>query len=192
MLTEMHHSLLPYMGGIQAPYAITSFDNVHLSATAVLGSLEKPESMRNNFFHQIGRIAPGTLAMSMIIIPALRIVTFIAGRYSLRRTVGVANKERMPIIGFRTQQMPILYALAQLAVMRVFADQCIEWFKDTNFRPKVRHGFGVILKTVFIQMAQRSIPELVERCGAQGLFQHNQICDADVGTPVHEPMWIRH
>lgn len=186
MLTGLDHSLLPYMGGIQAPYAITSFDQVHLSSAAVLGGLEKPENMRNNFFHHIGRIAPGTLAMSMIIIPALRIVTFIAGKYSLRRTVGVANKERMPIIGFRTQQTPILYALAQLAVMRVFADRCIEWFKDMSFRPEVRHGFGVILKTVFIQMAQRSIPELIERCGAQGLFQHNQICDADVSLPFHE------
>lgn len=171
------------MGGIQeAPYAITSFDHVPLPSTAVLGGLQKPDNMRDNFFHQIARISPGTLAMSMIMIPALRIVTYITGKYSLRRTVGVANKERMPIIGFRTQQLPILHALAQLAVMTPFANQCIEWFKDTSFRPEVRHGFAVILKAVFIQMAQYSIPELVERCGAQGLFQHNQICDADVSA----------
>jgi acyl-CoA oxidase len=171
--------LLPYMGGIQAPYAITSFDNVALPRASVLGSLDRPASMRDNFFHQISRIAPGTLAMSMIMIPALKIVTYITGKYSLRRTVGVANKERIPIICFRTQQMPILHALAQLAVMTPFANKCIEWFKDTSFKPQVREGFAVILKAVFIQMAQRSIPEMVERCGAQGLFQHNQICDAD-------------
>ncbi|KAF5578571.1 acyl dehydrogenase NM domain protein [Fusarium subglutinans] len=171
--------LLPYMSGIQAPYAITSFNNVALSSTAVLGSLERPTSMRDNFFHQIARIAPGTLAMSMIMIPALKLVTYITGKYSLRRTVGVANKTRIPIICFRTQQMPILHALAQLAVMTPFANKCIEWFKDTSFKPQVRQGFAVILKAVFIQMAQRSIPEMVERCGAQGLFQHNQICDAD-------------
>ncbi|MCJ1306634.1 hypothetical protein MMC25_000277 [Agyrium rufum] len=171
--------LLPHMSGIQAPYAITSFDQVPLPATAVLGSLEKPASMRINFFDQIHRIAPETLAMSMIMIPALRLATYTTGKYSLRRTVGVANKERMPIIGFRTQQLPISHALAQLAVMTPFADQCIEWFKDTSFSPEVRHGFAVILKAVFIQMGQRSIPELVERCGAQGTFQHNQICDAD-------------
>ncbi|KAL9471057.1 hypothetical protein ACSS6W_008998 [Trichoderma asperelloides] len=172
--------LMPYMGGIQSPYAITSFDQVALPPTAVLGSMEKPADMRANFFHQIGRVAPGTLAMSMIMIPALRIVTYITGKYSLRRTIGVANKERIPIITFRTQHQPILLALAQLAVMTPFANQCIKWFKDTtSFSPEVRHGFAVILKAVFIQMAQRSIPELVERCGAQGLFQHNQICDAD-------------
>jgi hypothetical protein len=172
------------MGGIQAPYAITSFDQVALPSTAVLGSLERPANMRANFFHQIGRVAPGTLAMSMIMIPALKIVTYITGKYSLRRTVGVANKERIPIINFRTQHQPILLALAQLAVMTPFANQCIKWFKDTSFSPEVRHGFAVILKAVFIQMAQRSIPELVERCGAQGLFQHNQICDADVSLRI--------
>ncbi|TIA07785.1 hypothetical protein D6C80_09591 [Aureobasidium pullulans] len=171
--------LLPYMGGIQAPYAITSFENVILPSNAVLGSLEKPANMRENFFNQIGRISPGTLAMSMIMIPALKLVTYIAGKYSLRRTVGVAEKKRIPIILFRTQQMPILHALAKLAVMVPFAKQCVEWFKDTSFKPEVRHGFAVIMKAVFIRMAQRSIPELVERCGAQGLFHHNQICDAD-------------
>ncbi|KAG5772885.1 hypothetical protein H9Q72_001064 [Fusarium xylarioides] len=181
--------LLPYMSGIQAPYAITSFDNVALSSTAVLGSLERPTSMRDNFFHQIARIAPGTLAMSMIMIPALKIVTYITGRYSLRRTVGVANKERIPIICFRAQQIPILHALAQLAVMTPFANKCIEWFKDTSFKPQVRQGFAVILKAVFIQMAQRSIPEMVERCGAQGLFQHNQICDADYEAGLAQEAW---
>ncbi|KAI0485179.1 hypothetical protein GGR56DRAFT_669667 [Xylariaceae sp. FL0804] len=173
--------LLPYMGGIQAPYAITTFDHVRLPASgAVLGGLSRPASLRANFFATIARIPPGTLAMSMIIIPALRLVTGIAGRYSLRRHVGVAAQQRVPVMTFRTQQLPVLHALARLAVMGPFADRCVRWFRDEErFSPEVRHGFAVILKAVFIQMAQHSIPQLVERCGAQGLFQHNQICDAD-------------
>lgn len=165
---------------MKAPYAITSFDQVPLPSTAILGSLEMPVNIRQDFFATINRISPGTLAMSMIMIPALKIVTYIVGKYSLRRTVGVANKERIPIMNFRTQQKPVIHALAQLAVMVPFAKQAIRWFKDPSFKIEVQQGFAVILKAVFTQMAQRSIPQLVERCGAQGLFHHNQICDADV------------
>lgn len=118
--------------------------------------------------------------MSLIIIPALQRVTYIVGKYSLRRTVGAQNKVQIPIISFRTQQLPIFHALGQLAVMEPFARQTITWFKDPSFGAEVRNGFAVILKAVFVQMAQHSIPRLVERCGAQGLFPHNQICDDDV------------
>lgn len=118
--------------------------------------------------------------MSLIILPALQRVTYIVGKYSLRRTVGAQNNLQIPIISFRTQQLPIFHALGQLAVMEPFARQTITWFKDPSFKPEVRNGFAVILKAVFVQMAQHSIPRLVERCGAQGLFPHNQICDGDV------------
>ena len=136
--------------------------------------------MRANLFHTIRRITTGTLAMSLIMIPALQRATYIVGKYSLRRTVGGQNKTEIPIISFRTQQLPICHALGQLAVMEPFARQMITWFKDQSFKTEVRNGFAVILKAVFIQMAQHSIPKLVERCGAQGLFPHNQICDSDV------------
>ena len=118
--------------------------------------------------------------MSLIMIPTLQRVTYIVGKYSLRRTVGLQNKVQIPIISFRTQQLPIFHALGQLAVMEPFAKQVITWFKDFSFKTEVRNGFAVILKAVFIQMAQHSVPQLVERCGAQGLFPHNQICDLDV------------
>ena len=136
--------------------------------------------MRANLSQTIRRITTGTLAMSLIIIPALQRATYIVGKYSLRRTVGGQNKTQIPIISFRTQQLPICHALGQLAVMEPFARQIITWFKDHSFKAEVRNGFAVILKAVFIQMAQHSIPQLIERCGAQGLFPHNQICDTDV------------
>lgn len=193
MLIE--HSLLPELGGIKAPYAITSFDQVSLPATALLGSLEKPANMREHFFSTIWRIPIGTLAMSLIMIPALKCVSYIVGKYSLRRTVHGLDNTRIPIITFRTQQLPILHALAQLSVMEPFAKHIISLFKDTSLKSEVRHGYAVILKAVFLQYAQRSIPQLVERCGAQGLFQHNQICDADVSCnspslscPVNLPL----
>jgi acyl-CoA oxidase len=159
---------------------MTSFDHVHLPATAVLGSLEMPKDKRIHFFDVIERITTGTLALSMIMIPALKLVTHITGKYSLRRQVGTPGKTQIPIIKFRTQQAPICHALARLACMEPFADEMIKQYKDTSLKPEVRGGFTVILKAVFLHYAQHSMPQLVERCGAQALFKHNQICDADV------------
>ena len=124
--------------------------------------------------------------MSLFMIPVLKCVTYIAGKYSLRRTVGMQDKKGMqiPIISFRTQQLPIHHALAQIAVMKPFANQIIAWFTDLSLEAEVRSGLAVILKAVFVEMAQRSIPQLIERCGAQGLFQHNQIDEFDVSTEI--------
>ena len=140
--------------------------------------------MRAQFFNTISRITTGTLAMSLSMIPALKCVTYIAGKYSLRRTVGVQDKMQIPIISFRTQQLPIQHALAQIAVMEPFANQIIAWFTDLSLEAEVRNGLAVILKAVFVEMAQRSIPQLIERCGAQGLFQHNQVYEFDVSTEI--------
>ena len=140
--------------------------------------------MRAQFFNTISRVTTGTLAMSLSMIPALKCVTYIAGKYSLRRTIGVQDKIQIPIISFRTQQLPIHHALAQIAVMEPFANQIIAWFTDLSLEAEVRNGLAVILKAVFVEMAQRSIPQLIERCGAQGLFQHNQIYEFDVSTEI--------
>jgi hypothetical protein len=48
----------------------------------------------------------------------------------------------MPIIGFRTQQIPILHALAQSFVMQAFMDgsSMLKIFTDFTADPRVRAG----------------------------------------------------
>ncbi|KAF9884606.1 hypothetical protein FE257_001428 [Aspergillus nanangensis] len=160
-------------------HALTSFNQVSLPRGAMLGNLERPENMRVHFLRQISRVSVGTLSLSLTILPALRLATYIAGKYSIRRVVTGPANQPIPIIDFRTQQIPILHALAQITVMQPFASETIASFLNPKSPPQVKHAFATILKAVFLQHGQRSYSSLIERCGAQGLFAHNQLCEIE-------------
>lgn len=184
-------------GAKPVDHAITRFSHVRLPYSALLGSLQKPLDDRANFLSCISRVAIGSLAVSLLALPALSISTFIAARYSLRRTVTAPGGEQVPIWSFRTQQLPILHALAQLAVMRAHAGEAVRMVseglrdevagkkgKEGNggcSDPRVRHAVGACLKAAFMQHGQGSLLGLMERVGAQGLFEENQIIAIQVG-----------
>ena len=92
-------------------------------------------------------------------------------------------------MSFRTQKVPILNALAQSFVMKSLHDFAVKIFTDPTVDPRVRHGIASILKTVMIQHAQTAHLTLGDRCGAQGLFEVNQLTGmfADMrGTAIAE------
>lgn len=131
----------------------------------------------------IHRVSIGSLALSLEAIPSLSISAYIAAEYSLQRTVAVGPESasgpqvRMAIWTFRTQQIPILRAYAQLAVMKAFAREAISLYTDSKppLDPRVRAGIACCAKAFLVQQVEGSLPALSERCGAQGLFLHNQI-----------------
>lgn len=86
----------------------------------------------------------------------------------------------MPIIGFRTQQLPIFHTLAQAIVIEAYVIDASTRFIAPDLDPRVRHGIATAFKAVVIQHTQSSLCTLAERCGAQGLFEHNQIIEAEV------------
>lgn len=160
-------------GSLPIDHSITSFNHVRLPASALLGSIEKPNSMRLNFLSVISRVTVGTLALSMVMIPAIKRAIYVAGNYSVRRKV----EEHLPVISFRTQQRPILHALAQVAVFEAYAEDSVQRFMQPGLKPPVRHGIATALKAVFNSATQTTLYNLAERCGAQGLFQHNHIIE---------------
>ncbi|PYI11763.1 acyl-CoA dehydrogenase NM domain-like protein [Aspergillus sclerotiicarbonarius CBS 121057] len=150
--------LLPAMkGGDALDHALTSFNKVSLPADAMLGSLAKPAQMRQHFLALIHRVGVGALSANLVLVPGLKLAT------------------RVPIISFRTQQLPILHALAHTAMIQPFATELISRFCDSTNSPSDRQAIGVICKAVFIQHGQQSFASLIERCGAQGMFDHNQL-----------------
>jgi acyl-CoA oxidase len=163
-------------------HALTSFQHVRLPANSMLGELAKPDNLRDQYLSTIGRLGTGALALSLWMIPFLKCATFIVGSYSQRRTVQQGAKgERAPIISFRTQQLPIMHSLAQIAVMKPFADWLTDVFSnDVSLHPGARHGLGVILKNVFLFNGQGSLASLIERSGAQGMYPHNQLTTFEV------------
>ncbi|OQE13097.1 hypothetical protein PENFLA_c054G09892 [Penicillium flavigenum] len=171
--------LPPIACGRTLDHSITSFNQVRLPSTAMLGSHRKPEVMRTQFLMAINRLGFGTLALSLSTIPGLKCAVLIAGKYSLRRMVHGPEGSPKPIISFRTQQLPILHALAESAVMEPFANWITAKFSDTSLDFSVRHGLAVIFKGAVLQYTQKSFANLVERCGAQGVFIHNQLVEME-------------
>lgn len=173
--------MLPQRGGTDPlNHSITYFRRVKLPASALLGSPAKPDDHRLAFFSKIFRVAVGTLAIGGMGLPALQVATCIAAQYSQRRTVNDKNGHKQPIMIFRTQHTPIAIALAQAYVMKAFHQVATAIFSSTTDMT-ICHGVGTILKVVTIGHAQRSLLELAERCGAQGLFEFNQLSSMHVG-----------
>ncbi|KAH8093147.1 hypothetical protein BXZ70DRAFT_950310 [Cristinia sonorae] len=173
--------VLPTRAGAKpVDHALTYFDHVRLPAQALLGSLDMPQDLRQNFLSVIWRVGVGSLALSTLSITALKASVYVAGRYSIRRTVTGADGAPMPIIAFRTQQLPIFHTLAQVFVLEAYAKSAAEQFISPNIDPRVRHGIAATLKAVMLQHCQSSLYSLAERCGAQGLFEHNQIIESQL------------
>ncbi|KAJ5757328.1 acyl-CoA oxidase [Penicillium nucicola] len=171
--------LLPSItGGKMLDHSLTSFDQVRLPPSAMLGKLEMPANLRNQFLSSISRLGTGALALSLWIIPFLKCSVYTVGTYSQNRTVQQgARGKRAPIISFRTQQIPILHTLARIAVMEAFADWMTDLYSNRQYayHPDARHGLAVIVKCLFIQNGQSSLKDLIERSGAQGVYPHNQM-----------------
>lgn len=179
MLPGITSRLLPRRCGAKVlDHAITTFSHVRLSAASLLGSLDRAEDQRADFFRQIHRVAIGTLSLSMTNIPALRQSALIAGTYSSRRRVTAeAEYGGIPIIQFSTQHRPILDAIVQSWAYDAFADEAITQFMNKELCMDVRHAVVVCFKTAVGTDAQVTINELAERCGWQGLFAHNEIIE---------------
>ena len=148
---------------------------MRLPPTALLGSLKKPVDSRGAFFSKIYRVAIGTIALSSLGIPSLQIASYIASRYSQRRHVVDAGGIPKPIISFQTQKQPILTAVAQSFVLQAMHKQAVEWFMDPTLDPRVRHAVATVHKVAMIQAAQLANLTLGDRCGAQGLYEANQL-----------------
>ncbi|KAJ6546340.1 acyl-CoA dehydrogenase NM domain-like protein [Mycena sp. CBHHK59/15] len=168
--------LLPQRGGSHPlNHSITCFRRVRLPAEAWLGSSLRPKNTRLSFFANIFRVTVGTLVLGSQGISALQVATYITAQYSRRRTVTNNDGVQQPIMDFRTQHTPIVIALAQSYVMNALHRVVTQIFSHPTADGPMRHGVATILKVVTINHAQRSLLDLMERCGAQGLFEMNQL-----------------
>ncbi|KAL1945615.1 hypothetical protein VTO73DRAFT_1617 [Trametes versicolor] len=175
MCTGVQSSLLPFRGGTHPiMHSLTRFRNVRLPRSALLGSLEKPSNDHANLMDVIQRVAIGTIAIGCLTLPAMQCTATIGGLYSLRRQVGSGAK-RMPILAFRTQHAPILAVAVNAYVVQALQRWAIGQFCDALLDVRVRHGIAAVFKSVAVQHEQQGVLAVSERCGAQGLFAHNQL-----------------
>lgn len=158
-------------------FSITSFDHVHLPHSALVASdisdLSKPARPLEAWWDEIWRIQLGTMAVPAPWISAIKAVAYIGGRYSMHRSLLGKNNEPTPIISFRTQQWPIAHATAVGMVMANWFPVAVRQAMENTSDHRVRHAMSVIIKTTVCRHFQRCVPEVAERCGAQGTFEHN-------------------
>ncbi|KAG1803945.1 acyl-CoA dehydrogenase NM domain-like protein [Suillus plorans] len=168
--------LLPPRGGSSpVNHALTSFNHVRLPPSALLGDLAKSNTIHRDFMSSIWRVAVGSLAIGSIAIPNLQVASYIAARYFQRRHVTSVYGNPSPIISYRTQQLPLLHAIAQASVLGALYKWGIERFMDKDLDVRVRHGIAACCKAVMIQHGQVANYALSERLGAQGLFEYNRL-----------------
>ncbi|CRK49131.1 hypothetical protein BN1723_017004 [Verticillium longisporum] len=173
-------------------HAITSFSHVKLPRSALLSEgndLERQDS-RKALFHQIRRVSVGTLSLSMTFVATLRLSGYVAGVYSQRRRIATMKQnETTPIITFSTQHTPVIDALTQASILEAFANWTVGQFKAQSTNARIQGALACVFKETAIHFGQATMSELMDRCGWQGLYTHNQVCElalAQRGTSVAE------
>ncbi|KAJ7485061.1 acyl-CoA dehydrogenase NM domain-like protein [Mycena galericulata] len=168
-------ALFPRGGSRPVQHALTYFQKVRLPGTAILGTMDKPSDIRSAFSHNIFRVVVGTLSMGALALSSMRIATYVAGKYSMRRTVidSFTGKPK-PIIAFSTQKIPVLTALSQTLVMEAFCAKAYTMFTTAEDLLQ-KHFIVAVFKATIVQHHSSILSTLGDRCGAQGLFEVNQI-----------------
>jgi hypothetical protein len=94
----------------------------------------------------------------------------------------IQQNNGIPIIKFRTQQIPICHALAEGAVVTEFAAWSVNRFVESvnGMDNKLRHAHAMLFKTVAIGHALTSTRILAQEIGWRGLFEDNQIISFEV------------
>ncbi|KAF2647194.1 hypothetical protein K491DRAFT_741882 [Lophiostoma macrostomum CBS 122681] len=182
-------TLFPARPGAKAiDHSLTSFCHVPLPAAALLGDLNcSLKDERKNFLRAIHRVSVGTLCLSTSNATVLRVSACVAGRYSIQRRVGAPKS--VPILSFSTQYSPIAQILAHSIVFDNWAIDSTKVFVENVGKPDIQNLIGGIFKATVISYTQKVLSDLVDRCGWQGLYVHNQISElwlAEKGNSIAE------
>ncbi|KAK7926939.1 hypothetical protein PG985_003937 [Apiospora marii] len=175
-------------------HASTSFRHVRLPRWALLGHLRasSPKDERRDFLRAIHRVTAGTLCLSTSNATVLRVAGCIAGRYSAQRRVG-APPDAVPILSFSTQYGPIARIHAHAAVYDRYAVEAQRMFIANAQKPDMQNVVAGAYKATVLDYTQKALSELVDRCGWQGLFAHNQISEvwlAEKGNSIAEGDYV--
>lgn len=177
--------LPPRNGTCPLDYALTSFDNVKLPPTAFLGtSLDRFQDHHATLNAYIRRIIVGQICIPMVALTGLRMTSCIGVDYSFRRHVQGARGRKVPIMSFRTQQLPVLYSVAVSYVLDVWAEDVAQALKSLDIESPVLRGIAAVFKTTVCRLVLQFYREVGERLGAQGTFGHNFVGRIEVLCPA--------
>lgn len=191
MCKGVQSALLPPRAGTSPlDYAITTFDHVHLPHSSFLGvAVTKPDDPKSLLFHYMSRVTVGAMAIACTSVTALKLIAVIGSDFSFRRHVLGNGNRKIPVITFRTQQLPILYATAVAYVTDAWLPHAVRDFMSSEFSAEVRHGVAITFKTTVIRFAIMLSQLVAERLGAQGTFGHNLLAQFEVRKLSNRVVW---
>jgi alkylation response protein AidB-like acyl-CoA dehydrogenase len=146
--------------------------------------INRATDQKTAFFLQINHVVSRTLVMGGLAAMGVGMSASIVSAYSHRRHVSdpVTGKP-IPIILFPTQITPILTAVAQSHVLHAYGESTRQQFGQTETITQ-QHFLAAVWKVTAARMAMASMQVLIDCCGAQGLFEINQLTTMLVSTSL--------
>ncbi|KAK0493001.1 hypothetical protein EDD18DRAFT_1408580 [Armillaria luteobubalina] len=155
-------------------HAITTFHRVQLPLSALLGELDNSVDVRLSLWH----VGVGAISLSAIAITCLKVASTNVYRYSMSCHVGVPPP--IPIVSFRTQQIPIFTAVAQRDVIYCFYDASIVLIQQSNMR-----GMSMAEGDVFVLCIHLARKLLLGRYSIPEALNSNSLLAKHMYTPSH-------
>ncbi|MFE3739977.1 acyl-CoA dehydrogenase [Streptomyces sp. NPDC059134] len=181
--------LLPERFGSPLDHCVTSFDRVFVGRDALLGGVRgrlgqvtgdgafssAERNRRRRLLVSIGRVNAGKLSMSAGALGGARVALALAVRYGGHRLItGPRASERVPVLAHRSHHGPLTGGLATVFAMTLLHRTVVDaWEARTEENRGETERLVAVAKGWITWRAREIIVECRERCGAQGLLEHN-------------------
>ncbi|MFD6531713.1 acyl-CoA dehydrogenase [Streptomyces sp. NPDC060184] len=178
---------LPARMGSPVDHCLTSFDDCFVPRTALLTGAQGHvgdggefgsalPSRRRRLLVSLARVTPGKLAMSACAVGSARVALAVAVRYAGHRTVaGPRGTGPVAVYAHRTHHGPLAEALAMVFAMSLLHRRALDrWEAGAGETDRgAAERLVAVAKGWITWRARDVIVECRERCGAQGLLEHN-------------------
>ncbi|MFE7462483.1 acyl-CoA dehydrogenase [Streptomyces sp. NPDC057499] len=184
--------LLPTRTGSPVDHCLTSFDRVFVARTALLhgqhgrvgadGEFSSDvANRRRRFLTSIGRVTAGKIAMTACAVGCARATLAVAVRYGGHRHIsGSRGSGRVPVIAHRSHHGPLASAMATVFAMSLLHRRVLDRW-EANGPQEEAERLVAVAKGWITWQARSVIVESRERCGAQGLLEHNGMSELLTG-----------
>jgi acyl-CoA oxidase len=133
---------------------------------------------RKRFLRAMSRIQPGRLCVASAAMGAGRASVYIALRFAQHRLTNAPGRNDMPVIAYRSHQLPTFTALAKVFALTLLLNHVKRAFIATQ--PEIGSELNHLI-SITKAMCTWEMTDVItvcrERCGAQGIFSANRIAD---------------
>ncbi|WP_406447634.1 acyl-CoA dehydrogenase family protein [Streptomyces sp. NBC_00876] len=189
---------LPARMGSPVDHCLTSFDQVFVGRGALLGGDQGrvgddgefrsgTAGRRRRFLTSVARVTAGRICMSASAVGSARATLAVAVRYGGHRYIsGIRPSPRVPVIAHRSHHGPLAEAMATVFAMSLLHRRVLARWEAAADRPAAEREevqrLVDIAKGWITWQARAVIVECRERCGAQGLLEHNGMTELVTGV----------